>query len=140
MDDRVMDAEGDAGGVDTRDAGVEDLFVGYRDGFDDFDGEAIADCFLYPATIWQFGRGNVFADRDELMENVEALLGVLEREEVVRSDFEIVDIVVEGACAFAVLDWRQEREDGEEALSFRCHYTLLLTEADDWRIVTVVND
>ena len=124
---------------------VEAMFERYAGGFDDFDADAIVDCFRFPATLWQSGRGNVFADEDELLENVEALLEVFEREEIVRSVFTVAERSAgEGDVAYAVLDWRQERGDGEAALEFRCRYTLLRGETregeDDWRIVLAVSD
>lgn len=124
-------------------AAVEALFERYAAGFDDFDPDTVLDCFLFPATLWQDGRGTMFADEDELAENVEALLTVFEREEIVRSVFRAVSFATEGPAAFAVLDWRQEREDGEAALEFRCRYTLLREEGDEgpeWRIAVSVSD
>ncbi len=125
--------------------GIEAMFERYAAGFDDFDADAVLDCFRFPATLWQSGRGNVFADEDELLENVEALLAVFEREEIVRSVFTVVDdCTAERDVAYAVLDWRQERADGEAALEFRCRYTLAREETregeDDWRIVLAVSD
>lgn len=118
---------------------VDDLFAAYAAGFDDFDAEAVADRFAYPCTIWQFGKGNVFADREELLENIEALLAVYEREEIVHSAFEIVETVSAGCVTFVTLDWSQEREDGEAALAFVCHYALI-ERADGWKIATVFNE
>ncbi|MFD2239174.1 DUF4440 domain-containing protein [Aureimonas populi] len=123
------------------DAELTALFTAYAEGFDDFDAESIADCFAFPSTIWQSGKGHVFQDRDEILENVEALLAVFEREEIVHSSFEILDVAQEGAGAFVVLEWRQEREDGEAALEFTCRYALVRSEADPaWRIALAVND
>ena len=130
---------------DAEDA-IEDLFTAYAGGFDDFDAAAIAACFAFPVTIWQAGRGNVFADEAELTENIEALLAVFEREEIVHSTYRTIEAAGDGASAFAVLDWRQEREDGEAALEFRCRYALVRIEPEPdadgpvWRIALAVND
>ncbi|WP_427025055.1 nuclear transport factor 2 family protein [Aureimonas ureilytica] len=146
MDDRssafIERATGDyAPEVSDAEAAIESLFTAYAAGFDDFDAEAIIACFQFPVTIWQSGRGNVFDDEDELAENVEALLAVFEREEIVQSRFEIVEAAGDGGAAFAVLDWRQEREDGEAALEFRCRYALVRDETGrGWRIALAVND
>ena len=118
---------------------IDVLFRDYAAGFDDFDAEVIADCFTYPVTIWQLGKGNVFHDRDELLENIEALLDVFEKEEIVHSEFEILSHSASGPTALATLSWRQERESGEAALAFICHYALMQGE-DGPRIALVVNE
>ena len=115
------------------------LFETYAAGFDDFDAEAIADCFAYPCTIWQFGRGNVFVDRDDLKENIEALLDVFDKEEIVQSSFTLHGFEEANGTGFARLSWRQDREGGEPALAFSCVYALLLGP-DGWHIATVFND
>ncbi|MCQ8782320.1 DUF4440 domain-containing protein [Mangrovibrevibacter kandeliae] len=119
---------------------IEALFERYAEGFDDFDADAIADCFAFPVTIWQSGRGNVFMDRDELLENIHALLSVFESEEIVHSAFEAKSTALTGEAAFVALAWRQEREDGEAALEFTCRYTLLREPGGDWRLALLVND
>lgn len=115
------------------------LFEDYANGYDDFDADAIADCFAFPATIWQFAKGNVFADREELLENIEALLEVFDREGIVHSSFEILAKAISGPSALMTLSWRQEREDGDPALAFICHYCLLRSE-EGWRIGMIVNE
>lgn len=115
------------------------LFENYAAGFDDFDADAVAGCFAYPCTIRQFGKDNVFADREELLENIEALLSVYENEEIVHSAFEIGALRIEGASASARLTWRQEREDGEAALEFSCRYALI-DSPEGWRIATIFNE
>ena len=127
--------------VSDAEAAIETLFERYAAGFDDFDVNAITDCFRFPVTIWQSGRGNVFNDAEDLAENVEALLAVFESEEIVQSRFEIVEAAGDEGAAFAVLDWRQERDDGEAALEFRCRYALVRDERDEgWLIALAVND
>lgn len=118
---------------------VNDLFLDYANGFDDFDAEAIADCFVFPVTIWQFGKGNVFADRDELYENIEVLFEVYQREQIVHSEFEILNHAISGPMALATLTWRQERESGEVALAFICHYALMRL-GEELRLALVVNE
>ncbi|MEJ8572552.1 nuclear transport factor 2 family protein [Microbaculum marinum] len=118
---------------------ITTLFEEYAAGFDDFDAEAVADCFAYPCTIWQLGAGNVFLDREELLENIEALLAVYDTEEIVHSTFEVKSLVAAGATAFANLSWRQEREDGEAAMEFACRYALI-DGHEGWRIATVFNE
>lgn len=118
---------------------IEILFQDYADGFNDFDADAVADCFTYPATIWQLGKGHVFAHRDELIENVEALLGVLESEDVVHSAFEVLSHAVFGPTALATVSWRQERADGDVAMAFICHYSLM-QEGDRALIAMIVNE
>jgi hypothetical protein len=118
---------------------ITGLFEAYAGGFDDFDADTVADCFAFPCTIWQFGKGNVFADREELLENIEALLGVYEREEIVHSAFEVIEKVLTGNVALVTLDWQQERADGEVALEFTCHYALI-EGPEGWAIATVFNE
>jgi hypothetical protein len=124
------------------DRSVEAVFQSYAEGFDDFDADRILACFAFPATIWQ---GNVFTDAEDLAENVDALLDVFEREEIVRSSYSVLETVLSGPAAFVTLAWRQDREDGEAALEFTCHYTLHrehwdTDEPGDWRIVLAVNE
>ncbi len=118
---------------------IASLFEDYPAGFDEFDAEEIADAFTFPCIIWQFGKGNVFADRHELMENIEALLDVFEREEIVHSTFQVLALSVSGPIAMATLSWRQEREDGDVALAFVCHYALMKGQ-EGWGIIQVVNE
>lgn len=120
-------------------APLADLFDDYASAYDDYDAEALADCFAYPCTIWQLGKGNVFSDEEELLENIEALLQVLEREEIVATRYEILHQGVSGDTAYATVKWDQQRSDGETALEFVCHY-LLICEDGDWVIATIVND
>ncbi|MCB8840573.1 hypothetical protein [Aurantimonas sp. VKM B-3413] len=141
-----MAEDGTAGGFEpVLDAALAAVFTDYAEGFDDFDAARILDCFAFPATIWQMGKGNVFLDAEELGENVEALLAVFEREEIVRSTYRVRSAATAGAAAFVTLDWRQEREGGDAALEFTCHYTLIRQvagegEPGDWLIALAVND
>ncbi len=118
---------------------IETLFQDYADGFNDLDAHAIANCFTFPVTIWQLGKGHVFADEEELLENIDALLGVLDGEEIVHSDFEFLSHAVSGPTALATLSWRQERANGEVALAFICHY-LLIARDEGAVIAMVVNE
>ncbi|MFD1695106.1 DUF4440 domain-containing protein [Roseibium aestuarii] len=118
---------------------INALFEDYLAGFNDADEERIADCFALPATIWQHEKGHVFADEDELLENIEALLDALDREGVVNSEFHVVSSHVSGSAALVTLDWVQETSDGESALEFTCHYHLIL-DGDDWMIASIVNE
>ncbi|OXT01582.1 hypothetical protein B7H23_00990 [Notoacmeibacter marinus] len=120
-------------------ADIDALFDTYRNGFDDFDAEAIADCFTFPVTIWQFGKGNIFQDADDLLDNIEALLDVLGKEEIASSDFAIHACEMVGATAFVSVEWVQSRADGEEAWRFACHYTLILDSDDVPAIAMIVN-
>jgi hypothetical protein len=134
--------------MDTRENGpvavpqaVQSVLDAYAAGFDDFDAEAVADCFAYPATLWQGGRGNVFDDAEDLIENIEALLDIFEREEIVHSSFRIKDAAFGKDSGTALLSWRQERADGDAALEFTCRY-LFVRDGEDgsWRIATTVTD
>ncbi|WP_062226568.1 DUF4440 domain-containing protein [Aureimonas frigidaquae] len=131
----------DLGGSITVPADVQSVLDAYAAGFDDFDAEAVAECFAYPATLWQGGRGNVFDDEEDLIENVEALLDIFEREEIVHSTFRIEDAAFGQDSGAALLSWRQERADGEAALEFTCRY-LFIRDGEDgaWRIATTVTD
>ena len=122
---------------------IAGLFEAYQAAYDDYDAEALAACFVYPCTIWQFGKGNVFVDSDELLENIEALLDVLEGEEIVATRHEIMHLSICGDTAHATLAWRHMREDDEEAMGFTCHYMLLRHEAQTggrWLVATIVNE
>lgn len=134
-----MDTAGQ-GTVTAREEAVS-LFTDYAEGFDDFDSDAVAACFAFPATLWQSGRGNLFADEDELIENIEALLEVFEREEIVHSRFEILELTAGPDSANAVVHWRQERADGDVALEFSCRYLLVRdVDGEGFRIVSTVTD
>lgn len=120
-----------------RRADVDALFDAYRDGFDDLDADAIADCFAFPVTIWQFGKGNVFQDADDLMDNIEALLDMLGKEEVVASDYTIAACEIASSAAFVNVEWVQSRADGEEAWRFICHYTLV-ADSDGVPVIAMI--
>ncbi|MDJ0933455.1 nuclear transport factor 2 family protein [Breoghania sp.] len=118
---------------------IRELFATYASGFNDFDADAIADLFAYPVVIWQFDRGNMFEDDEELLENIEALLAVLDKEAVVHSDYEVQALSVSGPTALASVFWKQQREDGEVALAFTCHYHLVNIEGE-WLIASIFNE
>ena len=120
---------------------VESLLRGYAEGFDDFELRKVLDCFAYPVTIWQLGKGTVFADADELAENVEALFEMFESEDIVRSDLSVIEAHSSGNAAFVTLTWRQERSDGEVAMEFRCRYALRRNDlSGHWLIALVINE
>ncbi len=134
-----MDTAGQ--GTETARDEVMGLFTDYAEGFDDFDCDAVAACFAFPATLWQGGRGNSFADEDELLENIEALLDVFEREEIVHTRFDILELTGGVESANAVLRWRHERADGDVALEFSCRYLLVRDGQDNaLRITSTVTD
>jgi ketosteroid isomerase-like protein len=120
-------------------AEIRGLFAAYGAAFDDADAEAVTALFAWPATIWQFGEGHVFADEGELAENVEALIDVFDEASIVVTIPEARDIRVAGETAFATVAWRQEDEAGETLHEFTCHYMLLRRDGG-WRIATVVNE
>ena len=120
-------------------AEIRDLFAAYAAGFDDADAAAVTDLFLWPATIWQLGKGHVFEDADELVENVDLLIDVFDEAGIVLTMPDIRDIRIAGATALASVAWRQEDEAGEKLHEFTCQY-LLLHRDGAWRIATVVNE
>jgi ketosteroid isomerase-like protein len=124
--------------TDTEEAAIREVFDSYAAGFDDFDADAIAELFAYPAVIWQFDRGNMFETDEDLIENIEALLAVLDREGVVHSEFEIASLSLSGPTALAAVSWSQERNDGDVALAFTCHYHLVNIEGE-WLIASIFN-
>lgn len=134
----ISAAEDDPYAAEAQEA-IAELFETYRSAFDDYDAEAVADCFAYPAVIWQFGKGNVFVDEEELLENIDKLFEALEREEVVRSDFEVLSAHVSGSTALVSLAWTQDNGADEPVFEFICHYQLVL-DGDDWRIAMIVNE
>ena len=117
---------------------IESLFASYADAFNDFDGEAIADLFAYPTTIWQFGKGFVFDAREDLLENINALLSAFEDAGVVFSKVDFGSIQVGQNSCFAEVQWSQENDAGEVIHDFDCEYMLIKTN-DEWAIATVVN-
>jgi hypothetical protein len=118
---------------------IRALFLAYAAGFDDADAEAVTKLFVWPATIWQFGTGHVFEDREELSENVEALIDVFDEAGIVSSEPEVEEISVGAGSAFASLIWRQRDDGGELLHEFSCRY-LLLKHEGAWRIATIVNE
>jgi ketosteroid isomerase-like protein len=123
---------------DTTEADIRALFAAYGAGFDDADPAAVTALFAYPATIWQFGEGHIFADEDDLAENVEALMEVFEDAGIVLTTPEVRDIRVAGTTASAAVAWRQEDEGGQSLHNFTCSYLLVKTH-DAWRVATIVN-
>ena len=117
---------------------IEALIEAYSAGFDDYDGEAISACFAYPAVVWQFGKGHVFADFEEMIENINAILKVYEEAGITVSSFEINDLSIQGDTALATVEWSHENDDGEVLFDFACHYHLAF-DGDTWRIAMVVN-
>ncbi|MBO6509970.1 MAG: nuclear transport factor 2 family protein [Roseibium sp.] len=129
----------DAGETGDAEEAIAQLFDDYLAGFNDYDADRICDCFALPAIIWQHEKGHVFNDEDELLENIEALLKALEKEEVSLSDFHVASSHVSGSSALVTLDWSQEAADGEAVFEFTCHYQLI-QNGDDWVIAGVVNE
>ena len=124
--------------TDTNEAAIRELFDTYAAGFDDFDAEAIAGLFAYPAVIWQFDRGNMFESDEDLIENIEALLKVLDTEGVVHSVFETGSLSISGPTALVAVSWAQQRGDGDVALAFTCHYHLVNID-EEWLIASIFN-
>lgn len=122
-----------------RGADIRTLFAAYGAGFDDADAAAVAGLFAWPATIWQFGRGHVFEDVEDLAENIEALMDVFDDAGIVVTTPDLRDVRVAGASAFARVAWRQEDEAGEPLHEFTCNY-MLVEQDGAWRIATVVNE
>lgn len=117
---------------------IEALVEAYASGFDDYDPEAVAACFAYPAVIWQAGKGHVFANPDEMVENVSALLKVYEEAGIVLSSFEVGELFVTGDAALATVEWEQENADGVVLMDFTCHYQLVF-DGRMWRIAMIMN-
>ncbi|WP_310620971.1 YybH family protein [Flexibacterium corallicola] len=118
---------------------LAELFDRYADGYDDYDVNGILSCFTYPIVVWQLGDGHVFADRDELIENLEALLEAHRENGVVQSVYEFVSSHVSGSTAYVTLDWQQEDEDGETVFDFTCHYVLMLFD-NEWKVISIINE
>lgn len=125
--------------VRSETTGLQALFDAYGSGFDDYEAEAIAALFIYPVTIWQFGKGHVFETAEDLMENIEVLLNAFEEAGVVSSHFAMTADTVSGNAGFATLDWHQEDGEGAVVHSFTCHYLLTLKE-ENWCIAGIVNE
>jgi ketosteroid isomerase-like protein len=115
------------------------LFTAYASAFDDADAEAVTKLFAWPAVIWQFGKGHVFQDVEELRENVEALIDVFDEAAIVRMIPDVREVRVAGRSAFADVLWRQEDEDGAVLHEFSCQY-LLVEQEGGWRIAAIVNE
>ena len=101
------------------------MFASYGAGFDAADASAVIKLFAYPATIWQFGEGHVFADKTGLAENVEALVDVFDEAGIKRLIPDVRNIQAAGDAAFADVLWRQEDEAGEVLHRFTCQYLLI---------------
>lgn len=118
---------------------IEEVFRAYGGGLDDFDAEQILDLFQFPCVIWQFGKGHVFEDEDELAENVAALFKVFEREGVAQSLPSVRECAVTGPRAVAEVEWQHLDDRGDPVFAFSIGY-FLVKESGDWYIATVVND
>lgn len=122
------------------DAGlVKEVIATYGAGLDDFDSDRILDLFQFPLVIWQFGKGHVFEDEDDLAENVDALFKVFEREKVAQSVPTVRECVVTGDRALAEVDWEHLDATGEPVFGFSIGY-FLVKDSGEWFIATVVND
>ncbi len=119
--------------------GILALFEEYRAGFEDYDKDVISQCFAYPNIIWQFGKGNVFVDAEDLTENIVKLLDALDQEGVVRSEFEVLSEHVSGEAAMISLAWSQLNDADEVVFEFICHYQMHHIDGK-WLIVSVVNE
>jgi ketosteroid isomerase-like protein len=117
---------------------IEALVETYAAGFDDYESEAIAACFAYPAVIWQMGKGHVFADAEEMIENTAALLKAYEEAGIVASAFDLLTLTVSGDAALATVTWEMEDGEGVVVMETVCHYQFL-RQGGDWRIATIVN-
>jgi ketosteroid isomerase-like protein len=120
-------------------ADIRDLFAAYAAGLNDADADAVTALFAWPATIWQFGKGHVFKDAEELNENVEALIDVFDEAGIVGTTPTVRDVRVASAAAYVDVLWRQGDSSGELLHEFTCCY-LLIRAAGAWRIATVVNE
>ena len=120
-------------------ADIRALFGAYGEGFDDADPEAVTALFAWPATIWQFGKGHVFHDPEELAENVDALIDVFDEAGIAVTIPDVKQVSVFGSTAFAHVAWRQEDSAGDVLHEFSCQY-LLVHEEGRWRIGTIVNE
>ncbi|OKL42636.1 DUF4440 domain-containing protein [Pseudovibrio exalbescens] len=118
---------------------LSELFDRYADGYDDYDVAAIADCFAFPCVVWQMDQGHVFADQEELVENLEALLDVHRENNVTQSTYEVISTHVSGCTAHITLDWQQEDDAGDVVFDFTCHYTIVQID-ENWRITMIVNE
>jgi hypothetical protein len=118
---------------------IRTLFAAYGTAFDDADAGAVTKLFAWPATIWQFGNGHIFANAEELAENVEALIDVFDEAGIKSTVPEVKEVWASGAAAFADVVWRQRDSDGDLLHEFTCQY-LLVNEGSGWRIATVVNE
>ena len=118
---------------------IADLFQDYADAMNDMDAEAVADLFTFPVIIWQLGKGYVFDDADDLIENVETLLDVFEEAGVIYSEPQVGPVHVTKTAAFASVSWRQQDEIGEVIHSYHCDYTLIRYKGS-WLICHIVNE
>lgn len=119
-------------------AEIETLIDSYAAGINDHDIDAVLDCFAYPAVIWQFGKGHVFADAEEMAENVRAVLKLYDQAGAVLSTPTITEVSVHGETAIVTVEWDQEDTDGEAVFDFACHYHLVL-DGPEWRIAMLTN-
>lgn len=118
---------------------IRALFTAYAEAFDAADASVVIQLFAYPATIWQFGAGQVFGDEPALRKNVEALVDVFDEAGIKRLIPDVRGVHTAGDTAFADVLWRQEDEAGEVLHRFACQYLLVRREGV-WRIATVVNE
>ncbi|MEM9207043.1 MAG: hypothetical protein AAGA88_12010 [Pseudomonadota bacterium] len=111
----------------------------YRDAYNDYDANALAACFLFPVTLWQFGKGFVFENAEDLAENIEKVLDAYEEAGVVETHYEVADWVESGSAASAVIDWDQSDADGETVHVFSCLTVFAEDDRGEMKITTIVN-
>lgn len=117
---------------------IEALIETYGAGFDDYDVDAVTACFVYPAVIWQMGKGHVFADAEEMAENIQALFKAYEEAGIVASAFDITTLAVDGPSALATVEWEAEDGEGVVVMDFTCQYQMLF-QNDRWAVASIVN-
>ena len=118
---------------------IRKLFAAYAAGVGNADAAAVTKLFVYPATIWQGGKGLVFENADALAKNVEALIDVFDEADIIFMVPEMRDMHVAGSAALASVHWRQEDPNHVPLNEFVCRY-LLVRRDENWRIATVVNE
>jgi hypothetical protein len=111
-----------------------DFFARYRDAFNRFDGDAVADLWHVPGAIAgsspraALAELTLWADEPSMRANMRALCDVYRGHGNAQWDFELREFVAMGAHqAFAKVHWRLMRDDGSTVQAFDTGYSLLRT-------------
>ena len=117
---------------------VRPFFERYAQAFADYDGDAIAACYVVPCLFVRDGVPVAVADGGGLAESVGSLLALHRAWDVQTVAPSEVALLEQGpGHALARVDWRLGRSSSRMAWTFATTYTLVPAD-DGWRIAVAI--